>query len=98
MLRFRHKVEIQVIFMKKQATVPLPQEPKPVRRRGLGRFSKVETNRLISAVREAGLAIIGVEVDPNNTIRVLTGQPESNKASDPRSWDVVLPDAAKRSA
>ena len=68
--------------MKKQATAPPPPEAKPVRRRGLGRFSKVEVNRLIAAVREANLPIAGVEVDPSLTIRVLTGQPGAIASKD----------------
>jgi len=73
--------------MKKQATAP-PPESEPVRRRGPGRFSKVETNRLIAAVREAKLDIAGVEVDLSGTIRVLTGKPESSEAGNP--WNERL--------
>ena len=70
----------------------------PTRRasyRGPNRFRKVEAHRLMRGVLDAGLQVIGVEVDPGGTIRVLTSQAAANVgAANP--WDEVLGNANQK--
>src|SRR5262249_43386640 len=75
----------------------------PTRRasyRGHNRFRKVEAHRLMRGVLDAGLQVVGVEVDPGGTIRVLTSQAAANDAGAANPWDEVLGNAAheKRTA
>jgi hypothetical protein len=56
--------------------------------RGPVRWRQREGSRLIRAVEQAGLTVSGVEVTPNGTIRVLTGQGNGNQeAPELNEWD-----------
>lgn len=47
------------------------------------RFSATDLTRAVKAAEKAGLCVAGYEIDPDGTIRILTGLP--NAANDRRS-------------
>lgn len=56
------------------------------------RFRQSDVTRAVKAARDAGLAVGGVEIMPDGTIRVTVGQ-ESRPAPAPQKmneWDEVL--------
>lgn len=78
-----------------------PAQPPKRRPRGLSRYKRSETARLVKGAMDAGLTVRGLEVDPvTGALRVLTGSGE-DKPDEPSSgsWDEVLnAEDAKRPA
>jgi hypothetical protein len=54
-----------------------PQKPPKQRARGLSRYKRSETSRLLRGAMDAGLPVRGLEVDPvTGALRVLVGKPD----------------------
>jgi hypothetical protein len=61
---------------------PKPQSLKQ-RTRGLSRYKRSETTRLLKGAMDAGLTVRGLEVDPvTGALRVLVGAPGADAESD----------------
>ena len=59
--------------MAKRRTSPQPRKQRP---RGLSRYKRSETSRLVRGLMDAGLPVRGIEVDPDTgALRVLVGEP-----------------------
>ena len=67
--------------------MPKPQTPtQPVkqRTRGLSRYKRSETKRLLKGALDAGLPVRGFEVDPTTgVLRVLVGKPDADTRDTP---------------
>jgi hypothetical protein len=51
-------------------------QPRKQRTRGLSRYKRSETARLLRSAQDAGLTVRGFEVDPDTgVLRVLVGEP-----------------------
>ena len=67
-----------------------PTQPSKQRTRGLSRFKRSETSRLLKGALDAGLPVRGLEADPvSGALRVLVGQP-GEPSDNSNSWDEVL--------
>ena len=62
-----------------------PTRPPKPRTRGLSRYKRSETSRLVRGVLDAGLCVHGVEIDlRTGALRVLAGKPdEPGNAAEP---------------
>ena len=56
--------------------------------RGRSHFRQSDLTRAIKAAQAAGLEIARIEIDPNGTIKIVPGKPESEQTENP--WDEVL--------
>ena len=76
-----------------------PPQPPKRRPRGLSRYKRSETTRLLQGTLDAGLPVRGIEVDPvTGALRVLVGKP-GEPSDNSNSWDEVLnAEDAKRPA
>jgi hypothetical protein len=66
-----------------------PPQPPKQRTRGLSRYKRSETTRLVRGVLDAGLSIRGVEADPDTgAVRVLVepGKGEPKETSPLEQW------------
>jgi hypothetical protein len=70
-----------------------PQPPKQQRMRGAARFKRSETKRLLQSAVEVGLKVVGVEIDPGGTVRILVGKSDTDA---PDSTDRELADFETR--
>jgi hypothetical protein len=76
-----------------------PQPPKQQRTRGLSRYKRTETRRLLQSVADAGHTVRGLEVDPTTgALRILFGTPDApvSGGGDLDQW--VVKKAASRGA
>ncbi len=72
-----------ICSLTRQSYVPdAPTTPKR-RPRGLTRYKRSETARLLKGAIDAGLTVRGIEVDPvTGALRVLVGEPGKGKPDD----------------
>jgi hypothetical protein len=67
-----------------------PTQPPKQRTRGLSRYKRSETRRLLKGAADAGLTVRGLEVDAvTGDLRVLVGKP-GEPSDNSNSWDEVL--------
>ena len=67
-----------------------PTQPSKRRQRGLSRYRRSETTRLVKSAKDAGLTVRGIEVDPaTGVLRVLVDSSDAPGNSG-NSWDEVL--------
>ena len=60
-----------------------PQKPPQRRIRGISRYKRSETARLLKGAMDAGLPVRGFEVDPvTGVLRVLVGKPGKGEPAD----------------
>ena len=53
-----------------------PPQPRKQPRRGLSRYKRSETTRLLRSAQDAGLTVTGIEADPaTGVLRLLVGKP-----------------------
>ena len=65
---------------------PLPREGRVAR----AYPRRAEINRAVTAARDVGIAVNGVEVAPDGTIRITSGRPEADRNSNEFDrWDAA---------
>jgi hypothetical protein len=69
-----------------------PPQPLKRRPRGLSRYRRSETARLVKGALDAGVPVRGLEVDPvSGALRVLFGKPGEQPTEASNPWLAELP-------